>query len=79
MWSQYVLNLRNAKYSRWRRSRLDEMEVRVVFSALNIMSIICYGILQMHIPDERHQGGQGMEGSWILLRLQIFPLESTRF
>jgi hypothetical protein len=46
MWNQYVLNLRNAEYSRWRRSRLDEMEIRVVFGTLNTMSIICYGILQ---------------------------------
>ena len=46
MWNQYVLNLRNAEYSRWGMSRLDEMEIRVVFGALNIMSIICCGILQ---------------------------------
>ena len=38
MWNQYVRNLRNAEYSRWRRSRLDEMEIRVVFGTLNIMS-----------------------------------------
>ena len=46
MWNQYVLNLRNAEYSRWGRSRLDEMEIRVVFGTLNIIRIICYWILQ---------------------------------
>lgn len=34
MWSQYVLNLRNAEDGRWRRSRLDEMKIRIVFGAL---------------------------------------------
>ena len=46
MWNQYVLNLRNAEYSRWGRSRLDEMEIRIVFGTLNRIRITCYGKLQ---------------------------------